>query len=1563
MDDVLKRIHQLSQSKRLISVDQVIMATVLDLEKLMNPNLPDDSLLDIQNSLLSLFSANDGNFSIQCSLYIGSQFLLSMEYSKNPQIWDLFNLVISNTKFTTIMAAGYVCRHIGSKFKAQLPRLAEHLLKQKSSLDFPVSYCLRAIFKAGGKSMLQYANQAIDFAKKAVTQNRQGTTAECIKLLKAIAKIANAPVHSIIECLRILTKEEQIPFLKNEISALIARCAFAPLFPLLNKKKKEKSEWIIEKIKSETTSELERPLEVLMQFPGYLKMAFPHFINLLTPSLISSNHAILYSFVKKNCPSLINTIVPMFPADARFTYFQEVSKEEPSSSQLRLLNALSPDNDSISEAAGVALLLTCSGDKIAKEEAINFFTNFAKSYPTIILSYLRSSLVLLAQPPDNNPNIERDTIGNAHLAYTIFKNIPHMEDAIEPNKEILTQFFNDVFTSPNFHSPRFSSALLLLSILPPEFSQTPVIKKSIAAAIDILKKEPFNKRLAKALFAFREVNIDYDQNHELISIALNTAESHISMCVLSSLSVLSPLSGSSDSELTSIAQLIIKHSMKISPSAKVMKMFISRPLPTGFDLLKYLNESSLSNQKKQQYLVKIIENIPQLLNAITQSERQNIIDSLLNLKTANSTAHLILLQLCKSNFSMPKSSLSVFLHLLETNNLSVLQIISECISYFLIKNPQLIQTVFNFIEKQKNIASCLLLSSIFTHSNIVGINLISRSLMLLNTLTKNGALLPFAVHAISSMFLTHSMQLTNLGTTLNEFAMIFDNLNTNYSIQPVVLHLCAECFSILVEVSSSDLVQQQSSSNYYLIPLIMRTFDLTPVSYAREAYFECYKSIITFAHNLLMKRDNIKEFPSSIGASHSLQLCACETFCEYFKFNEPINFDYEKTVDLLLNLLQKTSDPSASNFLIVLANTFSKNEKEISFWISIIRRILLANSLFQNIEIEPSAVVKKCFLKVSLTLLPHIIKQKFIKTEFLDDIISSASHSIETNHHELQESAFPVLKTTIDLFRFQKSEEGGRILDIYDSQFSQSVKIGFQLNLAISGSFLSTYLEFITDALTSDLENCSIVLNVYLDGIRGCKQRTPAYYSLATHLCIIAEKYPKIAGMMEDFWVELGEIFNDVFLMAVQLWKNKNDWRKMTKFRDFASSFYSNLLPAFVWLQTKIKNPVIPKEALISFLLIESQNSKEPWMQSGAFSAIPVFLENFGKLLPSNLIQLCLKSSLKTNFLPEIIFNASKILKPNKDHDPIRLSILSLAMSSANDNIKTFNTQLFANIIHSDFESKSLSVYMNCVSKLFLDMFVTQKINDKESISLFTLLFYHSPKLIGSIISKILIRSDIDCDFKFSLLKIAVAVIGKNNSIPIPLRQISRFCIENFKKGGMLLVGKALIENPELGFSLLSQGNAKAAFLLCANDIDNCRAYLRFIQLSLESLIHINNFDTKLSFSTSVFKLSVTILCCFGSDTQRGHQIVSLCIQLFQKIKEIVGVEKLNEMFNSLEIKEKLATFKMINLHISKAVLRKRNQSLSAFSTVQRSRRGGIDIDDDESGWQTLEVGDDSDSF
>lgn len=1646
MDSVLNRIKNLSESKRLISAEQVIMETVLDLDKFLNPSLSESQIQIIQNSLLSLFSANESNFSIQCSLFIASKILKMMTLSKNPQIWDIFNTVISNTTLSTIMAVGYICRYIGHKFKSQLPRLTEHLLKQKSKLDYPVVYCLRCVFKAGSQSMSQYVSGTIDFIRHAVNQKRQATTVGCIKLLKALLKVSdNPPIQQIIDTIKYFSKDEPIPFIKNEVASLISRCAFAPLYPRLNKPKAETSEWIIGgDMRSTEHSELDRPLDILLQFPNYLKMSFPHFLNLLTPSIFIHNHSSLYKFVICHCPSFISSIVPMFPADARFTYFKEVSKQSPSSSQLHLLNELCPDDKSIHDAAGVALLLTCSDDKASRHEAINFFSTFTRSHPSIILSYLNSALTLLSRPSDSNLSLDREIIGNCSLARIILLNLPHIEDVIQgQNEELLNTFFDDVFHNKNFLSPRFYGALQLLSVLPNTFSDSELIKQSIKEATQYLRDHVNDinrnedvKRLFKSLVTYRETHIgeDYGQNLEIIKIFLLLHqkkgsyytyiahnESKTSLSIAASISAIAPVSGSSENEISDITKIIIYNAMKVTPSKSLLTFLLPRPLPTGFDLLKIQTDPSFDKKKEQKYLNKILANFPQLFNCNNQKEREKIIEILLSLKNVNSVAHLLVLQLCKSNSIIPKSSLGLFLKHLETNNLTVLEIISECVSHFLKTNPQYLSDVFMFIGQKKNVASCLLISSIFTNVNIPNQDFVMSSLLLLNELMKNGALLPFSIHSLTSIFLTHSMQLTSVDIILNQFAMLFQTMNTNYTMQPVVLHLCSDFFSVLIETSSGEILSKKSPTS--LIILLLRCFQLTPLSYAREAYFKCCRAIIAFAHTL--QKEASISFPTFHGVSQTIQLSACSAFSDFLKFeswnelsknscnanNNPLDINLITTQ--VLTLLQKTGDARASSFLLSLAtsvcnsnnddlfnssnfNFDSQNSTEIfdskpendniksenldgrklTYWVSTVQRILLGNSLFSNIEIEPNSTVKKCFLSICLMLLPHIAAQKNLTTAFLDDIISSASHSTETDRIDLQEAAFPVLQRVIELFNDRFSEDGGRILDLYTSQFSQAVKVGFELNLAVSGGFLSTYLVFITDSLNNDSENCSTVLTDYLNGIKECKQRTPAYYSLATHLCEIYRKYSNVATVIHDFLITLIPIYADVFFKAAKLWKNKNSWKELSSFRTFASSFYSELLPAFAWLESIYfeKEMIVDPEILLSFCIIEleNRNNSESWLIDGAFHTLPMIIECFGSKLKTELIEIVLTvslSSIKENdkYLTDfgnIILNTSKILNQNEEHNSLRLILLSILFQTFSYNDLFYISSALGNILKSDMVVKSLVEYIPSLSRLVIDnLLLNKKIPENEALSLISLIIHHSPSIFGYLSEIILQRTSttpndglpISSEFALNVLKIGLPI--SNSSIP--LRLISEFSIKMFKRCGMMLIGKALIEKPDIGFALLSQGTAKAAFLLAEKDTNNSNAYFRFIQLCLTSSLNVDNQDFRLAFAKSVFNLSVKVLCSHGTNLPQGHQIVSVCVQTINVVKEIVGVDELNKMFNCLNLKEKLETFRIMKLHISKALLKKRNQNLAAFSTSTRTRRNQ---NDDDSGWQTLEIGD-SDSI
>jgi hypothetical protein len=237
--------------------------------------------------------------------------------------------------------------------------------------------------------------------------------------------------------------------------------------------------------------------------------------------------------------------------------------------------------------------------------------------------------------------------------------------------------------------------------------------------------------------------------------------------------------------------------------------------------------------------------------------------------------------------------------------------------------------------------------------------------------------------------------------------------------------------------------------------------------------------------------------------------------------------------------------------------------------------------------------------------------------------------------------------------------------------------------------------------------------------------------------------------------------------------------------------------------------------------------------------------------------------------------------------------------------------------------------------------FIGNRLKEDVAIALFSIIFDHSPSAASLTIELILQLADRFSEFALKFLEICLPNLRSD----VPLASLSRFCIENFKRGGMVLVGSLLLENPELGVALLSRGVAKAAFLLCANDVMNVRAYLRFVQLSLEAAVA---FSIRTPFAASVMRLTMEVIRNFGNDVQRGHQIISLCVQILVKVKEVVGDDAFRTEFTRYVGRGRVV--EMMNLQIGKAVLREKNENLVAFSANARAKRR-------EDEWEDLDAG------
>ena len=68
-------------------------------------------------------------------------------------------------------------------------------------------------------------------------------------------------------------------------------------------------------------------------------------------------------------------------------------------------------------------------------------------------------------------------------------------------------------------------------------------------------------------------------------------------------------------------------------------------------------------------------------------------------------------------------------------------------------------------------------------------------------------------------------------------------------------------------------------------------------------------------------------------------------------------------------------------------------------------------------------------------------------------------------------------------------------------------------------------------------------------------------------------------------------------------------------------------------------------------------------------------------------------------------------------------------------------------------------------------------------------------------------------------------------------------------------------------------------------------------------------------------------------------------------VKKIIDDNEFQELYDSLDIKEKHALISCLNTQIYKAEIRNKNSKLIEFSHNQRPKRFG-----DDSEWQTLEI-------
>ena len=1529
MEAALAAVDKLGQAKRLLPAEEIIMSTVDSLDPYLAAVKDETLISQIQNSLISLFSINSGDLSVQCAIHIASKLLVVCNNSQRPKLMDILSFTISNLSAASIIATGFLCRHIGEKNKSQLPRFIECLLKSGAAFPFAAVYSLRACFVAGGKTVHQYAVGALEFTNGVVAKSTTQTVVVSLKFARTLVKTGQVPREAVLEFAKgCLARDGELPFVKDGVAVLVARCAYQPIGAAVSELKVSNSEWAVRSKKNSRLCDFTEAFEMIREFPSLMAKIFLYFVTLLGPEVTSVNHAELFRFVRETIPDEVTRLIPLLPGDSRYTYFRAILMEPLSAQKLQLLNVLSQDDNGIKETAKVALRLACSQDKVARKECAEFFATLTKTQPFLVDQFLEKVLrVVDDQGAEGDDNVR----GNGSVALAIISNLRNKEQALGGYKDqIWTLLKSYLGQSPN--SPMFVVALELLSVLPKSFAATSVATKAVD---DAMGEATPTRALLKAVFAFRTRYMKQTQNTKLVEWLFRVC-TKVPKSVLGNLCSIVPKIGANTKLAVMATKAILDQAVLLRPSHVLGKSFLRNPLPLASELIGDPGKPA----KTDKFLDTVIRKFPVMVAACPEDQQGVIIKKVLEPQKQNRITLLLCASMCESKVTrkrVPVNLHQYLLTLLTAKKAALMQLVCECIGLFCKTHPEAIVHVFSYVEAHPGAASCILLSSIFSHVSVPP-QLLTRALIFLDSQMKNGNTCGVALHAVTAVIRTHSMQLSTLGVVASsQLPLLFQTIHKSFSLQPVTLAIIGECFRVLVETFSSELAMP-SNPLLATVILCLKSIHVTPIPYAKEVYFDCCRAIYTFCHQL--KKYAPITFPMSRGALTNARLAACEAFSFYFKF-EKVDIDTREIVPSLLSLLQMTGDPRAGHFLAALASTMASDD--LAFWVATARRVLVASSLIDSntLSIEPTQQVKRACLDTLPYIIDEVSKPLILVTEYLDDIISSLCRATETGSVQLQEAAFPVLQRVINVFRDKINDEGGRVLDLYDSQFATVVKVGFQLPLSVSGGFLSTYLTFNTDNMAKDPENCSAILVVYLNSLDSCKERSTSFYSLAAHLCTVGRKYAQIRPLVQSFLLTMTPIFADVVLQAMSLWQNRTDWRKISEYRQLAHSFYGELLPAFVWLQS-ISETVVKVDVLVSFFVIEMKLSKEQWMVNAAFEALTTALDFCGNEISSDMLELAMRTALGFTGTDEkqLIINSATLLKEDPSWDSLRECILSLSMGDP----KRYSDITLAYLLKSD-KRRTLSKYALGIAEFLIQKYRDGGLDNSHANALFVALFNHTPSVVVPVCDFCIAMKGLATEFKLMIIELGLLAIGQELH---DLGSIPRYLLATFKKGGMHLIGKLMNVRPKVGMYLFIKGASKAAFLLALKDKENIRAYIWFLQLGL---INMEAYDKTLAttFAPCMFRFCVKIIEACESDPLNGRMIVWHCIRVIHDAVRISS-KPLDKVYAESSPETRKSLCEILAKHIQSEIQNQKLQALVEFSTNERSHR--------QSEWTTLEIGD-----
>ena len=1503
MNQILQQLQTIGKQKRLFPAEEIITSNLVDFESYIPEKLTNDEISQFEAALLGILNINGGNLSFSCSARIASCLIIIYKKDSSPKLWNLITAITKTPTVSLMYCASCVLKVLGKSSKSMLAGLMKVITKTDSSFIHPVLLLSRSCYQSSPIDVKDYNEKVFAIAKNALFMEEEQNQLAAIRVLRTMAKSESISLKKTVPLIKmVLDDPKRSPFVADEACYLVAKIAAHPL--LKQKKTVETKEFQIGK-KNESSTDFQVSFSILSQFQKQFTTVFRHFLDVLSPQFLYDNIKPIFDFVRKTQISDLSQILSLFGKDVRSSLFSTIAAEQPpSASQLACLRLLASDKAMAQEAAALSLQLCSSESEEARQAAGGYFSQIAVQYPEIAQSYIETSTLYLAFPPEDNPSLAADIRGFSIMASSILGGIEDNEKICESVASFIETFLKRALGGINIFSADYSAAFRLMAVLPKKFIPLDLASKSIDLTNKYLASENADlassrtKNLLKVISCCIASHPYIQGTAQFISSASKLS---IASCNAATLGMIMALPYAKTKNPAKVANRLISKVIILQAPDNYIQSLVPDSIPLAGDLL-FHSIVNINTKGALYYrinaptlVVRAVEYFPEFISSFSSEEATSILTSIIMSTVNITTSHLLILKLAKSSKA---NLLPANLHLLilETlsdthNDIERMRISAEIVGLWAGMYGHTSE-VIDKTANWKGIGKCLLYSSLFFHGELTD-NEIIFAMHELDAMAKLPAVASSALFALSVLFDCCSARLSAMPLVGTQMSALTSIVHSKLSLNPYILFFIACCFSKLLPVLSP----QGDSRDTNEMRLFVQMISQTSLPFTKQILFHTVRSVVAFAR--FLAKDFSMTFPSKPGVSLSLELSACGAFADYIRLIG-LPYDLFDVVPKALLLLQKRDDPRPEEFIISVASTGKHVEK----WVKIVKSVLSANALpgFINATVESLPQVKRCCLKVANKLV-----EKIQPGEMLDDIVTSATRAVETHITQLCEFGYPVLVQVLERFASQKC------IDLYEPQFASSIRNGFICDMSYSAQFMMQMLALVDKKIKND-EDVTTLITPFAKGLETC-EFNPYSTCVAALACTVARTSKKVEEQLSCL-SRFAEAFAGVVKDAMSIFSVNKDWNRVTQFRQQYEKSLNDIFAGLAWLlpkQTKVTS-----NDFISFLIKESQCDEE-WRMAASFAALGAVFEFHKGEIDEDLMLEALKAVSKDSMLPSFVVSCSH--KVTGSQTRVWNQLIDYVSTTA------FTPEAAALLIRAGNENEIAKTAKKIATAALKE----------GKIEIFTLLFEKTPLSIDPSLDALFENKEVSRTIKATVIERAM----KRYKGSLTRNDVSEFLWTIFRKGGMQIIASTIIQNQEAGKVIFSFHSLKHIEELCLADITNASTYLQFI---MNGITYINDDEEVLK---AAARIAVSSIAKWGNESIKGGDIVTAAVQAFSLVKSKNKNAAKSGYFEASE-RDQQVSISNVESTITKRATKRKVHTLKMFSSKSLKKQ------DDEDEWQSL---------